>query len=114
MTGSWARVGTLLIGAWLFFSAFLLPSTGPQMNNAWVCGALAVIFSLVALARPQVRHANTALGIWVFASAFMFASGSGEMIWNNAVCGALLFALSLVREREPHPGAFSHHRKVPV
>lgn len=113
MNNSWARVTSALLGVWLLLSPFLLESSPTQMNNAWVCGVLAIIVSLLALARPPVRFGNTVLGIWVFLSAFMFR-GAGEMIWNNAICGALLFALSLARERVPHPGPFSHHRKVPV
>ena len=113
MSGSWARVTSLLIGLWLIASPFLLESSTSQMNNTWLAGAVAAVVALLSLARPQVRFINAAVGVWVFLSAFMFP-GTGEMMWNNAACGLLLLALSLARERGRHPGPFSHHHKIPV
>ena len=98
---------------WLFFSAFAMEMSDAQTTNAWLSGAAAVVFSLLALARPQARLLNTALGAWVFATAFAFA-GTGEGMWNGAAVGALLFGLSLVREKERHTGPFGHHRRITV
>lgn len=113
MSGSWARVTSLLVGLWLLVSGFVMDSSSSQTTNAWMSGAAAVVLSGIALARPRVRFGNMALGVWLFLSAFMFP-GSGEMIWSLAASGILLFALSLVPEREQHTGPFSHHRRLPA
>src|SRR5207249_1021755 len=64
------RVLNVWFGVWLFVSAFLWAHSPAQMNNAWVSGALCVVFALLSLASPPVRYLNTLLSIWLFISAF--------------------------------------------
>ncbi len=113
-SGSWARIASAMVGAWLFISAFAWRHSDAQLFNTWASGAAAVIFALVSLAAPQARYLNTALAIWLFISAFALPTASGSTTWNNAIVAVLLFAFSLVPERRRHPGAFTHHRRVTV
>src|SRR5690242_18444501 len=40
-----ARGFTLLLGVWLFISAFIWQHTEAQMTNTWICGVITVIFA---------------------------------------------------------------------
>ena len=60
----------VLLGMWLFFSAFLWPHPYAQMVNTWILGVLCVVFSVVAMIQPPARYLNTVVGLWVFVSAW--------------------------------------------
>ena len=91
-----ARGFTLLLGVWLFISAFIWPHTEAQMTNTWICGVLAVIFAAVAMRAPQARYVNTILAIWLFISAFALTSESIGTVWNNVIVAIAIFVSSLV------------------
>ena len=113
MNGNWARIVTIALGAWLFFSAFAWEQSNAQMTNTVLSGAAAVVIGLLSLPRPRARLFNTALAVWIFVTAFAIPS-TGEATWNNAGVGALIFVLALVRETERRTGPFGHHRRVPT
>ncbi|MHB8419053.1 MAG: SPW repeat domain-containing protein [Myxococcales bacterium] len=91
-----ARIANIVLGVWLFISAFLWPHNYAQMTNTWVLGVLCVIFALVALTAPPARYLNTALAVWLFISAFALPTHLQGTIWNNAVAAVLIFFFSLV------------------
>lgn len=91
-----ARLGNIILGAWLFLSAFLWPHTPAQMTNTWVLGALCMAFALVGLVLPAARYLNTALSLWLFASAFVLPTRSAATVWNNALVAIAIFLVSLV------------------
>jgi hypothetical protein len=90
------RIANAVIGVWLFISAFVWPHMDPQRTNTWVCGALCVVFALVAMAVPWVRYLNTLLAIWLFITAWALPSGTPGTIWNNVLCSIAIFIISLV------------------
>jgi hypothetical protein len=103
-SASWARIANVILGAWLFISAFAWPHSSAQMTNTWILGVLQVIFALVALfANSQARYLNTVLSIWLFISAFALPRIAIETTWNNAIVAILTFLFSLV------PGSVVHH-----
>lgn len=95
-SGGMARGFTLLLGVWLFISAFIWPHTMAQMTNTWICGVLAVIFAAIAMRAPQVRYVNTILAIWIFISAFALPTISIGTVWNNVLVAIAIFVSSLV------------------
>lgn len=95
-----ARVATMFLGLWLFVSTFLWPHPAGQFSNTWIVGALAVAFSVVAMAFPVARYLNTALALWLFASVWLLPGMSVATAWNNALVAVALFAFSLVSSRE--------------
>jgi len=113
MKGRWARVANALLGAWLFLSAFAWEHGPAQFANTWLTGIAVVAIALIAMAAPNARYFNTAAAIWLFISTFALP-GDGPTRWNNAIVALLIFAFSLVGERSPHPGPWSHHRRIPV
>jgi len=90
-----ARVANIVVGVWLFISAFLWRHSPAQMTNTWVLGLLCVAFALVALAVPEARYLNTALSIWLFLSAFVLPRVSQLTVWNNVISAVAIFLLSL-------------------
>jgi hypothetical protein len=91
-----ARLVNIILGVWLFISAFIWPHTTAQMTNTWICGVLCVVFALVAMAVPVARYLNTLLAIWVFISAWALPTVSLGTIWNNVLCAIAIFIVSLV------------------
>jgi hypothetical protein len=105
-----ARGFTLLLGVWLFISAFLWPHSMAQMTNTWICGVAAVVLAGIAMRAPQVRYVNTILSIWLFISAFALPSMSIGTVWNNVIVSVAIFIASLVPSERtqrliPKPGS---------
>ncbi len=86
----------ILLGIWLFISAFIWPHTSAQMNNAWICGVITVVFAVIALRAPQARYVNTALAVWLFISTFAMPRMSVGTTWNNILVAIAIFIVSLV------------------
>jgi SPW repeat len=101
-----ARAVNLVLGIWLFISAFVWPHDHAQMTNTWILGVLAVIFSLVAMRVQAVRYVNTLLSIWLFISAFALPHLHRGTVWNNALVALVMFFVSL-QSFEPRAGTAS-------
>jgi hypothetical protein len=107
------RPVTVLLGVWLFISAFVWPHSPFQMTNTWLCGLLCIVFAFLAFAIPAARYLTTALAVWLFVSAFALPSFGRGTIWNNTLVAIALFAFSLTpspprdlglsRPRPPRP-----------
>lgn len=92
------RTLNVILGVWLFISAFVWPHTRVQMTNTWIVGVLCVIFALVAMSVPRVRHLNTLLSIWLFISAWALPVHSVGTVWNNVLVAIAIFIVSLLPE----------------
>lgn len=99
-SGRGARIASLILGAWLFVSAFLWPHGASQFTNTWLLGVLIVAFSLVAMAYSQARYLLTAAAIWLFISVWVLPTTMTGTQWNNALVAVLVFLFSLVPGRE--------------
>ncbi|MGA9523135.1 MAG: hypothetical protein WBV82_16835 [Myxococcaceae bacterium] len=86
----------MVMGAWVFLSAFVLPQSDPTRTNSWVCGALVVLFATIALKSPTARFINTAIAVWLFITSFSFPHVSEATVWNNWLCAVVIFFVSLV------------------
>ncbi len=93
-----ARVVNMILGVWLFISAFLWPHSNAQMTNTWIVGVLAVAFSLIATRVAEVRFLNTVLAIWLFVSVWALPSMAAGTRWNNAIVAIVMFLVSLAPE----------------
>lgn len=91
---TWPRVASIILGVWLFISAFLWPHTYDQMTNSWILGVLCVAFGLIAMRIPEVRYLNGLLAIWLFISAWVLPT-STDTRWNHVIVAIALFLVSL-------------------
>jgi hypothetical protein len=89
-----ARTVNVLLGIWLFISAFVWNHNLAQRTNTWICGVLVVIFALLATRAPAARFVNVVLGAWLFVSAFFLGPNHGT-VWNNALVGIAVLLLAL-------------------
>jgi hypothetical protein len=92
-----ARTLNLMLGLWLFFTAFALPRTAPSLTNAWIVGILASVFAVAGmLRRERLRFVNTALSAWLLASAFVLPQRSGLAVRSDVVVALGMLIASLV------------------
>ncbi len=92
----WARWVNIVLGAWLFISAFIWPHTASSMTNTWIIGLAIVAAAIIAMYVPWFRWVTTALSIWLFFSTFAFAHVTTGTMWNNAIVAIIVFLVSLV------------------
>ncbi len=91
-----ARGINLLLGVWLFISAFVWDHSMAERTNTWILGVLCAVFALIAMSTSTARWLNTALAIWLFISVWALPHHTLATMWNNAIVAILVFALSLV------------------
>lgn len=91
-----ARYLNILLGIWLFISAFTWSHSSAQLTNTWIMGAITVIAAWVATRVPPVRFVNTAVGIWLIISSFALPRLSVATTWNNLLVGVAITVVSLV------------------
>jgi hypothetical protein len=90
-----ARIISIILGIWLFISAFAWMHTYAQMTNTWILGVLAVAFAIIATRVPEVRYLNTILAVWLFISVWALPATSTATMWNNALVALAIFFVSL-------------------
>ena len=90
-----ARIINIILGIWLFISAFVWPHTYAQMTNTSILGVLAVAFAIIATRVPKVRYLNTVLAVWLFVSVWALPTMSMATMWNNALVALAIFFVSL-------------------
>ena len=91
-----ARTLNLILGLWLFVSAFVWPRTGATFANAWIVGLLAAVFAVIGMSNGRVRFANTALSAWLLVSVAVLPHRSSFGRWNDLAVAVLMLGLSLV------------------
>jgi hypothetical protein len=85
-----ARLTNLMLGLWLFLSAFSWPHPGASGFITWTAGLLIACVSILTMAFPAARWANVVLGLWVMVAAFIFHQDNATL-WNNLVVGLCVF-----------------------
>jgi len=93
---AWPRTATIVLGVWLFISAFVWPHTQSSATNTWIVGLLIVIAGIVALYVPWVRWLNAVLAAWLFISTLVFPHVIAATMWNNTIVAFLVFLMALV------------------
>jgi hypothetical protein len=86
----------IVLGVWLFISAFLWPHSQAQLTNTWLMGMLCVVFAIIAAYVAPARYLNALLAIWLFISAFALPRVSVGTTWNNAIVAILIFIVALM------------------
>jgi hypothetical protein len=86
----------VVLGVWLFASAFLWQHSLPTFINALVVGIVMVVSAIVAMRWPAARIVDTAAGVWLIASLFAWPSLAPATAWNNFFVGAAVALVSII------------------
>ena len=92
---------TVLFGVWLFLSPWIYGVSGHASAwNSWIIGALIIIFAVIRRSHPAVTSLswiNSALGIWIVASPWVYGYVRGDGRFVNDLCvGILVFCTAIV------------------
>jgi hypothetical protein len=88
-----ARLVNVVLGFWLYLSAFAWSHSAFERANAWVSGIVVVTAALVGLRDTKAgRYVNTIVGAWLILSALLLPRLRVVTFWNQLIVG---FALAL-------------------
>jgi len=94
------RINGVIVGLWIFVSAFLWHHSPRQFTLTWVTGALTVIFALAAMVRPMARHLNTLVALCLFIGTMIFRIESEATFWSNLIAAVVLVFISQMPSEE--------------
>ena len=81
------RIFNILMGLWLFASAFVLPQGRGQLASTAICGALAVVFTALTSYDRRSRYLTAAVGALVVVLAFAAHPLGSATFWHNGIVG---------------------------
>jgi hypothetical protein len=90
------RIFNVLIGTWLFVSAFMWSHAPLEAAFTMACGGLSAVFALATIYYRGFRYLNAGLAVLLFASTLVLSAWQGPTMWHNAVVAIALFVLALV------------------
>lgn len=82
-----ARIFNMLMGLWLFASAFVLPQGRGQVASTAICGALTVLFAALTSYSLRSRYITAAVGALVVVLAFVAHPLGSGTFFHNAIMG---------------------------
>jgi hypothetical protein len=89
------RIINVLIGTWLFISAFMWAHAPLEAAFTMACGGLSVVFSLATIYYRSFRYLNAGLAVLLFSSTIVLSGWRGPTTWHNAVIAIAIFVLAL-------------------
>jgi len=101
--GAFRTAGTiaLLAGVWFFVSVWVYGSYAmANAWNNWIVGATVAILAALRMGYPEmtmrISWVNCLLGIWIFASPWIYEYNTQEGRFINSLCvGVVLFCVAL-------------------
>lgn len=91
------RAVNIVLGLWLFASAFLLDRAGNAGLNAWLVGLFVAAIAFIALYAPGLRFLNTGLAVWLLVSTIWFGYARAWVAFHDAFVAGAMLVVSLVR-----------------
>ena len=95
-TASLARYANMLLGLWLFLSAFAWSHPSTSRTNTSILGLSIAISATVALGSATLRRFTTMLAFWLAFSTLPTYSVDRATFFNNLLVAVFVFALSLI------------------
>lgn len=100
-THRWISGLALLVGAWVFVSAFVLQIGGGHYWNNIVVGAAIVLLSGFSAtqagesATPNVWASGLSglLGLWMIATPFVYGAATSVVLWSGVLSGIAVAVL---------------------
>ena len=95
-----ARIFNLLMGVWLFVSAFIFSQGRVSFASTALCGALAALFAVFTNYDLRSRYVTAAIGALVVVLAFTVQPLGSAAFWHNGVMG-ISIAVGAWADRAP-------------
>jgi hypothetical protein len=89
--------------AWLIVSTFAFQQSGTSFLLCWITALVVSIVSAASPVKTDLRFVISILSFLLFWGAFLLPDVSWGARISNAIVGALLFALALVRPSSSKP-----------
>ena len=86
-----ARIFNILMGMWLFVSAFILPQGRGQVASTAICGVLTTLFAVLTSYDQRSRYLTEIIGALVVVLAFAAQPLGSAAFWHNGVMGISIF-----------------------
>jgi uncharacterized membrane protein HdeD (DUF308 family) len=96
------RIFNVLMGVWLFISAFAWRHSPAQFWAALICGALTVLLTLATFYVPGVRYLVAVFAVFLFVESLTGAAGFRRTAWHDAIIAIAIFAAAML-SRGPAP-----------
>ncbi len=110
MSPRWVSV---VVGGWLFVSAWILPAPPEARGVQCVAGALIFLLAFVAMGVHRARRWNTILGACVVLVPFLLALHSAVTGLNQIASGLVAMGASLLPEPTREPPARRRGPELP-
>jgi hypothetical protein len=96
-----ARIITVLVGTWLFLSAFAWPHATGQGMATLMAGMLTVLSALTSIYYPRFRYVTAAIALALFVASLATATRYDRTVWHNTVIAVAVFVLALMDRGTP-------------
>ena len=94
------RIFNILMGVWLFVSAFVLPQGRVQFASTALCGALTALFAVFTSYDLRARYVTAAVGALVVVLAFAIHPLGSATFLHNGIVG-ISIAVAGLADRGP-------------
>lgn len=88
----------VLLGLWLFVSAFALPRSMGQSALTAVIGIAAAGTAIISIYSRGARYVTLGLGVFLFLASVL-GGGSRASVWHNVVIAALMMMGAALGDR---------------
>ena len=96
---AWPRYVNLLLGTWLFISAFVWPHSRDASAASWIMGASIAMNAFASIWAPPARYFNTVLGVLSLGWHLTAAALHTPTLVHGAVISGFVILLSLIPPR---------------
>jgi hypothetical protein len=109
----WASGLNVIAGLWLIISPWVLGFAsydGRMAGNDVIFGIIVAVLAAIRAYRAQgtqwLSWINVIIGIWLFISAFVFATANLAVpFWNNVILGVIVAVLGIISAWGSNPQA---------
>lgn len=95
-----ARILNVLMGTWLFLSAFMWPHQPVQGVATIACGVVIVLLSLGTIYVPTLRYGTAVAALALFVTSVVRSGISDRTVWHNTVVAVIVLIAALVDTRQ--------------
>lgn len=96
---SFARWTNVVLGAWLFVSAFLWRHTEASFRNTWIVGVIIAAVALGAVAVAPLRYVNTPVAMYLLLTSIFVPHAFPASAWHNGLVAVVVLVVSLAPNR---------------